>query len=89
MINYVRVQYADGSETRLGSDAAIQENKLNELVDKLEVIVDQHFAIEISPSHKQSENWSQVRFREGGSYSEPQPFRRLAKKLVTERPDSV
>ena len=89
MICYVRVQYADGSESQMGTDAAFEENKLNEIVEKLEVIVDQHFAIEISPSSQQSENWSQVRFREGGSYSKPQPFRGLAKKLVTERTDSV
>lgn len=89
MIYYVRVQYADGSETHLGSDTAIEENKLNEIVEKLEVIVDQHFAIEISPCSEQGDNWSQVRFRVGGSYSEPQLFRCLAQKLVAEGQDSI
>ena len=89
MIFFVKVQHADGSETNLGSDAVIEENKSNEIIEKLEVTVDQHFAIEISPSSKQSESSSQVRFRVGGSYSEPQLFKRLAEKLVTERPDSV
>ena len=89
MILYVKVQHADGSETNLGSDAAIKENKLNEIIEKLEVTVDQHFAIEISPRSKEKESCSQVRFRVGGSYSEPQLFKLLAEKLVRERPDSV
>lgn len=87
MISYMRVQYADGSETHLGSDAAIEESKLNEIVEKLEVIVDQHFAIEISPSSKQSESLSHIRFRVGGGYSKPQFFKSLAERLVRERPN--
>ena len=89
MIVHVKVQYADGSETILGSEAVIEENKPNEIIEKLEVTCDQHFAIEISPSSKQSESLSPVRFRVGGSYSEPQIFKRLSEKLVTESPDSV
>lgn len=89
MIFYVKVQHADGSETNLGSETAIEENKLNEIIEKLEVTVDQHFAIEISPSSKESESLSQVRFRVGGGYSKPQFFKRLAEKLVTDRPDSL
>ena len=39
MIFYVKVQHADGSETNLGSDAVIEENKSNEIIEKLEVTV--------------------------------------------------
>ena len=89
MIFYVRGQHADGSEIYIGSDEAIEENKSNEIIEKLEVTIDQHFAIEISPSGTESENLSQIRFRVGGSYSKPQLFRDLAEKLVRARPDSL
>ena len=89
MIYYVRGQHADGSKICLGSDAPIEENKSNEIIEKVEVTVDQHFAIEISPSGIESESLSQVRFRVGGGFSKPQLFRDLVNELVRARPDSL
>ena len=79
MIYHVKARQSDDKEIILGANESEEQEHQDERIQQVNTLIDQHYEIEVIANGL--DQLSTIRFRAGGSWSEPTDIKEVLKKL--------